>query len=94
VAVSEQSVGHTLDVRDRVNAQYAEAGKRIAQMRRLEAQKRRMLHKAELAKELERVNGRPVARQQVYTIVREAVEAGYLPGNPFPAMDQMRRDRR
>ncbi len=47
--------------------------------------------KAELARELSRVNGRPVARQQVYTIVREAVEAGYLPGNPFPAMGQMRR---
>ena len=52
VAVSERSVGHTLDVRDRVSARYAEAGKLIAQMRRLEAQKRRMLHKAELAKEL------------------------------------------
>ncbi len=52
---------------------------------------RKFASKAELAKELERVNGRPVARQQVYTIVKEAVEAGFLDGNPFPAMPQMSR---
>ncbi len=55
---------------------------------------REFASKAELAKELERVNGRPVARQQVYTIVKEAVEAGFLDGNPFTEMPQMRRDRR
>ena len=50
--------------------------------------------KADLARELGRINGRPVARQQVYTIVREAVEAGLLDRNPFPEMRQMRRYRR
>ena len=52
---------------------------------------REFASKAELAKELERVNGRPVARQQVYTIVKEAVEAGFLDENPFPEMPQMSR---
>ena len=54
---------------------------------------REFASKAELAKELERVNHKPVARQQVYTIIKTAIEAGFLDGNPFEGMPQMRRDR-
>ena len=47
--------------------------------------------KASLVKELTRMNGKPVARQQVYTIIKTAIEAGFLDGNPFPAQPQMSR---
>lgn len=45
--VTERSRGHTLVVRDRVNAQYQEATKLIEQMQTLEAQKALMMRKAE-----------------------------------------------
>ena len=54
---------------------------------------KRFANKSELARELGRINGRPVARQQVYTIVKEAIRVGFLDGNPFTDMPQMRRDR-
>ena len=47
--------------------------------------------KAELARELGRVNRRPVARQQVYAIIKEAVKAGFIDRNPFPELPKMRR---
>ncbi len=47
--------------------------------------------KADLVKELTRINSKPVARQQVYTIIKTAIEAGFLDGNPFPAQPQMSR---
>ncbi|KKL84227.1 hypothetical protein LCGC14_1966880, partial [marine sediment metagenome] len=47
--------------------------------------------KAGLVKELTRMNGKPVARQQVYTIIKTAIEAGFLDGNPFEEMPQMSR---
>ncbi len=50
-------------------------------------------NKAELVKELTRINRKPVARQQVYTIIKTAIEAGFLDGNPFEGMPQMRRER-
>ncbi len=49
--------------------------------------------KAALVKELARINHKPVARQQVYTIIKTAIEAGFLDGNPFEGMPQMRRER-
>ncbi len=48
-------------------------------------------NKAGLVKELTRINGKPVARQQVYTIIKTAIEAGFIDNNPFPAMPQMSR---
>ena len=47
--------------------------------------------KADLVKELARINGKPVARQQVYTIIKTAIEAGFIDQNPFPPMPQMSR---
>ncbi len=47
--------------------------------------------KASLVKELTRINNKPVARQQVYTIIKTAIEAGFLDGNPFEEMPQMSR---
>ncbi len=47
--------------------------------------------KAELVKELTRINHKPVARQQVYTIIKTAIEAGFIDQNPFPNMPQMSR---
>ncbi len=48
-------------------------------------------NKAELVKELTRINRKPVARQQVYTIIKTAIEAGFLDGNPFEECPQMSR---
>ncbi len=48
-------------------------------------------NKAALVKELTRINRKPVARQQVYTIIKTAIEAGFLDDNPFPAQPQMSR---
>ncbi len=48
-------------------------------------------NKAELVKELTRINRKPVARQQVYTIIKTAIEAGFIDQNPFPNMPQMSR---
>jgi len=50
--VSQQSQAHTLAVRDRVNASYADAVKLIEQMQQLQVQKARMLAKAEVAASL------------------------------------------
>lgn len=50
--VSEQSSRHTRDVRNRIDASYAEAAKVIAQMQQMEAQRTQMLHKAELTASL------------------------------------------
>ena len=50
--VTDRSKRHTLEVRDRVDAEYAEATKLIQRMQRLEAQKAMMLHKAELTASL------------------------------------------
>ena len=50
-------------------------------------------NKAELARELGRINRRPVTRQQVYAIIKEAAKAGFIDGNPFPELPQMRRTR-
>lgn len=47
--------------------------------------------KADLVKELTRINGKSVARQQVYTIIKTAIEAGFLDGNPFEECPQMSR---
>ncbi len=47
--------------------------------------------KAALVKELTRINGKPIARQQIYTIIKTAIEAGFLDGNPFPDQPQMSR---
>lgn len=47
--------------------------------------------KADLVKELGRINGHSVHRQQVYTIIKEAIEAGFIDKNPFPDMPQMNR---
>lgn len=47
--------------------------------------------KASLTKELTRINGHPIARQQVYTIIKTAIEAGFLDSNPFEDMPQMSR---
>jgi len=51
-AASEIRRGHTQEVRDRVNASYAEALKRIEQMQQLQIRKARMLAKARDAAEL------------------------------------------
>ncbi len=48
-------------------------------------------NKAGLVKELTRINRKPVARQQVYTIIKTAIEAGFLDGNPFEECPQMSR---
>jgi hypothetical protein len=48
--------------------------------------------KADLVKELTRMNAKPVARQQVYTIIKTAIEAGFLDGNPFKECPQMARE--
>jgi len=48
--------------------------------------------KADLVKELTRINGKPVKRQQVYTIIKTAIEAGFLDGNPFEEQPQMARE--
>ncbi len=48
-------------------------------------------NKAELVKELTRINRKPIARQQVYTIIKTAIEAGFLDGNPFEECPQMSR---
>lgn len=50
--VSEQNSSHTRGIRDRVDAAYADAARMILQMQHLEAQRSRMLHKAELTASL------------------------------------------
>ncbi len=47
--------------------------------------------KAELVKELARMNHKVIKRQQVYTIIKTAIEAGFIDKNPFPDMPQMSR---
>ena len=48
--------------------------------------------KASLVKELSRMNHKRVTRQQVYTVIKTAIEAGFIDKNPFPAQPQMARD--
>lgn len=68
---SQQSHQYTLEVRDRLDADYAEAAKLIQQMQQLEAKKRKLLHKAELSAALmERV-----PRSYVLAVVTNALPA-------------------
>lgn len=50
--VSKRSLAHTLAIRNRVDTSYAEAAKLISQMHELEAQKVKMLRKAEVTASL------------------------------------------
>ena len=71
-AVSKRNATHTLAIRDRVNASYAEAARLISQMHDLEVQKSKMLRKAELTASLvERV-----PRSTLLAIVTNALPAG------------------
>jgi len=66
---SQHSHQHTLVVRDRLDADYAEAAKLIQQMQRLEAKKRKLLRKAKLSASLmERV-----PRSYVLAVVANAL---------------------
>lgn len=44
--VSEQNLGHTREIRDRVDASYAEAAKQLTEMQQLQSTKRQMVTKA------------------------------------------------
>ena len=69
---SKRNLAHTLSVRDRVNTSYTEAAKLISQMHELEAQKVKMLRKAELTASLvERV-----PRSTLLAIVTKALPDG------------------
>ncbi len=71
-ALSKRSAAHTQTIRDRVNADYAEAAKLIDQMHELEATKDRMLRKAELTASLvERV-----PRSTLLAVVANALPEG------------------
>jgi Tfp pilus assembly protein PilN len=70
--VSERSSRHTRGVCERINAQYAEAAKLIDEMHQLEAQKRRMLQKAEVSAGLmERL-----PRSYILAMIAEALPQG------------------